>query len=81
VLAPATKAERLAAARALLAMPAPNPKAIEDAQTFMRRVAAIDITCCPHCKLGHWQLVQQLPADRAELASYVPRAVACRGPP
>lgn len=81
LLAPATKADRLAAARALLAMPAPNPKAIEDAQAFMRRVAAIEITCCPHCRLGHWHLVQQLPADRAELAKIVPRAVACRGPP
>jgi len=44
LLAPATKADRLAAARALLAMPAPNPTAIEDAQAFMRRVAAIEIT-------------------------------------
>ncbi len=81
LLAPATKADRLAAARALLAMPAPNPKAIEDAQAFMRRVAAIEITCCPHCRLGHWQLVQHLPAHRAELAKIAPRAVACRGPP
>jgi hypothetical protein len=81
LLAPARKADRLGAARALLAMPAPNPKAIEDAQTFMRRVAAIEIGCCPHCKVGHWQLVQQLPADRAALASNVPGAFACRGPP
>jgi Putative transposase/Transposase zinc-binding domain len=81
LLAPATKADRLATARALLAMPAPNPKAIEDAQAFMRRVAATEITCCPHCRLGHWQLVLQLPADRAALASNVPRAVTCRGPP
>ena len=81
LLAPATKADRLATARALLAMPASNPTAIEDAQAFMRRVAAIEITCCPHCRLGHWQLVLQLPADRAALASNVPRAVACRGPP
>ena len=81
LLAPASKAERLATARELLAMPASNPKAIEDAQAFMRRVAAFEITCCPHCKLGHWQLVQHLAADRAELATNVPRAVACRGPP
>ena len=81
LLAPATKADRLGAARALLAMPAPNPQAIEDAQAFMRRVAAIEIACCPHCKVGHWQLVQQLPADRAALAGNVPGGVACRGPP
>jgi hypothetical protein len=81
LLAPATKADRLRRARQLLAMPAANPQACEDAQAFMRRVAAFEITCCPHCKLGHWQLVQHLPADRAELATNVPRAVACRGPP
>jgi hypothetical protein len=81
LLAPATKADRLATARDLLAMPAPNPKAIEDAQAFMRRVAAVEITCCAHCKLGHWQLVQHLPADRAGLTKIVPSAVACRGPP
>jgi hypothetical protein len=45
LLVPATKADRLATARDLLAMPAPNPKAIEDARAFMRRVAAIEITC------------------------------------
>jgi Zn-finger nucleic acid-binding protein len=68
-------------ARALLAMPAANPKATEDAQAFMRRVAAFEIDRCPHCKLGHWQLVQQIPADRAELAKIAPGAVACPGPP
>jgi hypothetical protein len=81
LLAPATKADRLATARDLLAMPAPNPKAVEDAQVFMRRVAAIEISCCQHCKLGRWQLVQHLPADRGGLAKIVPSAVACRGPP
>lgn len=65
-------------------MPASNPVAIEDAQAFMRRVAAIEITCCPHCKLGHWQFLQHLPADRAERAErarIVPLALARRGPP
>ncbi len=81
LLAPATKADRLATARDLLAMPVPNPKAVEDAQVFMRRVAAIEISCCQHCKLGRWQLVQHLPADRGGLAKIVPSAVACRGPP
>jgi hypothetical protein len=81
LMAPATNADRLATARDLLAMPAPNPKAVEDAQVFMRRVAAIDISCCQHCKLGRWQLVQHLPADRGGLATVVPSAVACRGPP
>ncbi len=79
LLAPAAKAQRLAMARHLLAMPAPNPRASEDAQAFMRRVAAIEIACCPHCKLGRWQMIQAVPADRAALARIAPGA--CRGPP
>ena len=43
LLAPATKTERLATARKLLAMPAANRQAREDAQAFMRRVAAFDM--------------------------------------
>ena len=79
LLAPATKAQRLASARQLLAMPAPNPRATEDAQASMRRVAAIEINRCPHCKVGRWLVLHTLPADRAALASIPPTA--CRGPP
>jgi hypothetical protein len=79
LLAPAAKTERLALARRLLLMPAANARACEDARAFMRRVAAIDLACCPHCKSGRWQLLQVLPADRAALSSILP--VACRGPP
>lgn len=79
LLAPATKEHRLRLARKLLAMPQPGGQAHEDTQAFMRRVAAIEIACCPHCKLGRWQLVQTRPADRAALASMGPTA--CRGPP
>ena len=79
LLAPAAKTERLALARQLLAMPQANPQAREDAQAFMRRVAAIDVACCPHCRLGRWRLMQEIPADRSALGSIVP--VACRGPP
>ena len=79
LLAPSAKTERLALARQLLAMPAANPQAREDAQAFMRRVAAIDIDCCPHCKFGRWRVIQQLSADRSALANTVP--IACRGPP
>lgn len=77
-LAPAAKTERLALARALLAMPAPNPRACEDAAAFMRRVAAIDVERCTHCHTGRWRCVQSLPADRAALTAI---AAACRGPP
>jgi len=79
LLAPAAKTERLALARQLLAMPAVNPQAREDAQDFMRRVAAIEIACCPHCRQGRWIALESLAADRAALAAIAPTA--CRGPP
>jgi hypothetical protein len=78
LLAPAAKGQRLALARALLAMPAPNPRALEDAAAFMQRVAAIDIERCTHCRAGRWRCVQSLPADRAALAAII---AACRGLP
>jgi Putative transposase len=79
LLAPATKTERLATARRLLAMPQANPQARQDAQAFMRRVAAIDVERCPHCRLGHWRVVEQRGADRTAIAA--PTLAACRGPP
>ena len=79
LLAPAAKTQRLALARQLLAMPPANPQAREDVQAFMRRIAAIEITCCPHCKTGHWRVIDQVLADPAALASIIPTA--CRGPP
>ena len=79
LLAPAAKTQRLALARQLLAMPQANPQAREDAQAFMRRVAAQEIACCPHCKLGHWHVLGQWAADRTALAAITPTG--CRGPP
>lgn len=79
LLAPAAKTARLALARRLLQQTQPNPTAVQDAQAFMRRVAGIDIERCPHCKLGHWRLVQVLAADRAALGALL--ATPCRGPP
>jgi hypothetical protein len=79
LLAPAAKTERLATARRLLAMPLSNPQAREDAQAFMRRVAAIEIDRCPHCNVGRWCVVEQRGADRAAIAA--PTLAACRGPP
>lgn len=72
LLAPAAKTRRLAGAREALGMPAANPQAIEDAQAFMRRVAAIEIHCCPYCKNGRWQLVQTCQADRVALRDIGP---------
>lgn len=79
LLAPAAKTQRLALARKLLAMPQPSAKAQEDAQAFMRRVAAIDIGRCPHCQTGRWQLLLERSADRQALGALVPTG--CRGPP
>jgi hypothetical protein len=79
LLAPAAKTQRLALARQLLAMPRANPQAREDAQAFMRRVAAVEIACCPHCRCGRWHVLGQWVADRAALAAITPTG--CRGPP
>jgi hypothetical protein len=78
LLASPTKARLLATARELLHMVAPNPVAVEDAQAFMRRVAAIEIGRCPHCAAGRWQVLCERAADRRALAG-VPAL--CRGPP
>ncbi len=43
LLAPAAKAQRMASARALLAMPQANPPATEAVRDFMQRVARMDI--------------------------------------
>ena len=79
LLTSAAKTERLAQARRLLAMPAANPQAREDAHAFMRRVAAIDVACCAHCGFGRWCVVEHRSADRAAIAA--PLLAACRGPP
>ena len=82
LLAPALESRRLAIARALLGMPQQRPQVVEDAQAFMRRVAALQIERCTHCQDGRWRVVQTSTGDRAALAALWPRvAHACRGPP
>ena len=84
LLAPATKTERLAQARELLAMPQANPRAAEDAHDFMRRVAGIDIEICPHCRVGHWLVIEQVAPQRPTEGPLWPTAQCCpqsRGPP
>ena len=78
LLSPALKAHRLAAARAALAMPTANEQAREDAATFLKRVAGIDASCCPHCRLGHWRTTEVLMPDRRFA---VDGHTHCRGPP
>lgn len=81
-LASACKGEKLARARQALAMPAPNPPALESATHFLRRVSSIEAAQCPHCKVGTLRVVQTLtgqgrlpaPVGQAPRASY-------RGPP
>jgi hypothetical protein len=68
LLASAHKTERLAQARAALAMPTPNPIALDTAAAFMRRVARIDIECCPQCR-GRWCPIAQLAPLRTTLWS------------
>ena len=59
--------------------PRPTRRPAEDAQAFMRRVAAIDVECCPHCRLGRWLVIEQRSDDRVAIAA--PLLAACRGPP
>ena len=78
LLSPALKAQKLAAARAALAMPAANEQAREDAGAFLKRVAGIDASCCPHCRLGRWRTTEVLPPTRG---NHHPGIANCRGPP
>lgn len=78
LLAPATKTSRMEQARALLNMPQSQRQATEDVQAFMRRVAALEINTCPHCRKGRLCLVQLLP-PKVAIAPH--RAAVCRGPP
>lgn len=80
LLAPSTKRNRMSQARVLLEMPQTQPQAIEDAQAFMRRVAALEINSCPHCRTGRLRLVQLLAPQRST-TSGLHWAAACRGPP
>lgn len=60
VLASACKAVKLNAARLALQMPQPNAKARESAQGFMARVAKMDVSLCPRCKVGRLQVTAVL---------------------
>ena len=72
VLASACKADKLSTARQALQMPAVNSKAIESAQAFMMRVARIDVSACPCCRVGRLHVVAvlkgqtRLPAPQAQ---------------
>jgi hypothetical protein len=78
LLSAAAKTERLAKAREALAMPAASVQAREDAAAFIKRVAGIEVSCCPHCRLGHWLTIEVL---QAATGSRHADDVQCRGPP
>jgi hypothetical protein len=60
LLGPAHKAANLAAARAALEAPAPDPVVVESVEAFMRRVACIEWLNCPHCHEGRFHVVQAI---------------------
>lgn len=61
LLGPAHKAANLAAARAALEAPAPEPAVIESVEAFMRRVAGIEWLNCPHCREGRFVTIEAIP--------------------
>lgn len=65
VLAAHHKRARLAAARAALQMPEPQPMAIEVAEAFLARVSGHDPCRCTYCLHGRWHPIAVLaPAPR-----------------
>ena len=79
LLAPGRKSVRLAAARAALETPEPQPAAIEAAEQFLARVAGAEACRCPHCGRGRWVHIGILPAPARSARKPTPR---CRhGPP
>ena len=65
LLAPAHKRTHLAAARAALGAPSPQPVVIETVAAFLRRVSHIECARCPHCSSGQFRVVAVIrPARR-----------------
>jgi hypothetical protein len=74
----------VAQARLLVAMPAANAQAQEDAEAFMKPVSGIEVNTCTHGQ-GHLRVVEQRSADASAVlalrALLVLREANCRGPP
>ena len=77
LLSPARKKSGLAAARAALDVPPPQPKVIESVAEFLRRVARIEQARCPHCGIGQFRVSAVLLREPGRPA-YLPSP---RGPP
>ncbi len=71
LLSAARKKVGLAAARAVLGVPPPDPAMIESVADFLYRVARIEQARCPSCSLGKLQVVATLLPERGRP---VPRA-------
>jgi hypothetical protein len=82
LLASACKTKRLAQARQALGMSITQVNAIESAADFMRRVARLEVLCCPRCKAGHLNVVKTLiGVSRLPAPGAAARQRVCRGPP
>lgn len=81
VLVSACKGVKLNAARRALQMPAANPQAMESAQGFMARVAKIDVSLCPCCKVGRLHVTAVLKGQARLPAPAHVVAQQSRGPP
>lgn len=58
LLGSAHKAAHLAAARAALNAPIPEPAVIESVAAFLKRVERFEWLCCPHCQQGRFAVLQ-----------------------
>jgi len=73
LLSPARKKSGLAAARAALGVPPPQPATIESVAEFMRRVALIEFERCTVCGVGKFRLTAAIRPQR--------RPASPQGPP
>ena len=74
LIGPAHKAARLAAARAALDAPAPDPLVVESVEAFMRRIDQHQRMRCPHCGKGQF-------VTTATIAAVPLPLLHLRGPP
>jgi len=64
VLASCHKHKKLMACRLALQVPAPDKVAVETIQTFMQRVAQVEVTRCTHCKTGTMHITETIAPTR-----------------
>jgi hypothetical protein len=77
LLAPAAKATKLALARQVLSVPAPDPLLTATVEEFLQRVGRGEWARCPHCGAGRFVSTAVIPPVRQP----TPQGVSVRGPP